>query len=781
MSKMNIEEILKERLCKEANGTSKRNIVFWYDTEKEFENEIANLAFEGTKIITLSTNNTFSVKYDIEVMDLDSNYLLYAPFEKPKDRENWLLDIQKYSEEFSTDRATYIMQRLGITDVALREVIERNIKFFENEKRFKKLEAFNLTRYDTRSLEIAIISALAKLKIADFDELIKVLLKEYLEGKDDLIKNIIKYSSVDSFYTHIKQRFGYKEEIFKIDEFATTLFYTAFSYKYEGKLPSKLDRFKSPRINEIVIFISEFLKDKNYKQVVEKYSRKFEKVLKIRAIIDEVSTDNFVKCETFKLIDEIIIERIIESVLGGNREFNARIRIAKARRTSLWINSFKNEYEAVINGLEFLRKLDYLSEALNAESLNDLYSMYTNEFIQLDYHYRKFYYYYDKVNNKDVLSKLKKILENKYVKDYLEPTSIQWSRLIENRGLSSLDCTLYKKQSDFYNHFVSDYVKKDERIFVIVSDIMNYEVASELRAELLKERRAEITLKAMQGIIPPHTKTGVAPLLADTVITYGKNEGNAIDSSSTKYRKKILLETNTKSLVISYDDIKNMKSSGYKAVFTGEKLIYIHHNASDKIVYAKSPFEGVEIAIREIKDIVRSLVNHISVAKIIITADPFGVVVPRAVTSYRDQDEKEDLMHGDASLQEMVIPVIEYFDKRSNSFKAKKVEVELTSITRKLTNKISSLEFFQTKSISVKILPLNLLMYFVDAEGKIVSNEVMIIIDNSSSIPKDRSFKKKFLLKDLRYKKEEIYYLVFEDEDRKINRIVKKIPFCIDL
>lgn len=779
---MNVEEMLKERLGKELDGIKKRTIVFWYDPEKEFEKEVDNFDFEGTKVLILSTNNIFSVKYNIEVIDLESNYLLYAPFAKPKDRENWLLDIQKYSEEFSTDRAVYVMQRLGITDLALREVINRNIKFFENEKRVKKLEAFNITSYDTRSLEIAIISVLAKLKAADFDELIKILLKEKLEGRENLIKNITKYSNVDSFYAHIKQRFGYKEKAFIIDDFATMLFYTAFSYEYEGKLPSKLHRFKLDKIIEVVIFISEFIKDKNYTQVVEKYSRKFEEVLKVRTILEEVSTDSFVKCETFKIIDEIIIERIIESVLDGNKEFDKHICNAKDRMTSAWRKSFKNEYMAFVNGIELLRKLDYSLEKFFVESLNDLYSMYINEFSQIDYHYRKFNYYYDKIKNKGALSKLKKMLEKKYAIDYLEPISMQWSKLIKNGGHSSLDSALYKKQSDFYNEFVSRYARKDERIFVIISDILSYEVASELTSELLKERRAEITLKATQGIIPAQTKSEIAALLSGSVMHCEENEGNKIDTPSNMNREKVFLEANTKTLTISYDDIKHMKSSGYKAVFAGKRLVYIYHNTIDKIGYKESQYESTEVAIKEIKDIVRSLVNHISAAKIIITAaNPLRAIVPKRIEHRWTQKNEGNLVCLDATLQEMIIPVIEYFDKRSNNFKAKKVEVELTSITRKLTNKISNLEFFQTKSISVKTLPLNLILYFVDAEGKIVSNEVMIIIDSSSSVPEDRSFTKKFLLKDFRYKKEEIYYLVFEDEEKNDNRIIKKISFCIDL
>ncbi|MGV8154530.1 MAG: hypothetical protein ACLKAO_09505, partial [Alkaliphilus sp.] len=63
---MNIKEILKEKLCKEPNSGNRRNIIFWYDSDKEFENEIEGLSFDNTKVVILSDNNAFALKLDIE-------------------------------------------------------------------------------------------------------------------------------------------------------------------------------------------------------------------------------------------------------------------------------------------------------------------------------------------------------------------------------------------------------------------------------------------------------------------------------------------------------------------------------------------------------------------------------------------------------------------------------------------------------------------------------------------------------------------------------------------
>ncbi|MCD4713408.1 MAG: BREX-1 system phosphatase PglZ type A [Clostridiales bacterium] len=837
---MNIKEILEEMLSRDPENGNVRNIIFWYDADQEFVNDIEGLTFENTKVVVLSNNNAFKVKYDVEVADLSSHFLIYAPFGKPLDRENWLLDIQKYSEEFSTDRSIYEMRRLGITDDTLRPLVKQSIKFFENEKRVNKLKSFGIEAYDQVTFEVAIVSALAKLKTADFDELVRLLITEHDSGDEKLIEDIQKYSNLEAFYELVIKRFGYNSEVMNMDEFIGMLFYTSFAYEFSGKLPKDLEKLKSSRVSEIVVFIDELLSLSPYQKEAQKLSEHLEEVLKIGELIKSVETDILVACDTFMIIDKVILSRLAVGASEGRKDYEKWIRYAKERRSKHWYYVFENEYRAIIHGLELLKHYDQVSNRLSVENLDDYFDMYVSEYHKLDFHYRKFYHYFDQIQDKDLFAGMSEYIENVYVSSFLDTLSTNWSGLIDRHNIIEISGLKYKKQWHFYKDFVSQYVKNDERIFVIISDAMRYEIASELVVELQKERRAEIQLKALQGVVPSYTKFGMATLLPRSEMAYDKDVGITIDGVSTagtKNREKILQAAHPDALAIRYDDVKHMKKSDYKDTLTGKKLVYIYHDTIDSYGHQGSPFDAAEMAIEELKDLLRALVNHVSATKVIITADhgfvyqrsklveydkitkvkndavvetdrryilsksdaedmnvlnlpfnpeintkePLKVIVPKGTIRFKTQGNDGNFVHGGAMLQEIVVPVIEYFDKRSDGFKAKKVEVQLTSITRKLTNRISYLEFFQTESVSVKNLPLNLKLYITDVDGNRVSNEVFIIADRDSSDPKDRSFKEKFVLKDLKYKKEDTYYLVLEDDEETINPILSKSAFTIDL
>ena len=837
---MNIKDILQEMLSQEPENGNKRNILFWYDADKEFENDIEDLEFDNTHVVVVNSKNAFKVKYDIEVKNKSSHYLIYAAFEKPVNRENWLLDIQKYSKEFTKDRSIYEMRRLGITDDTLRPVVKKNIKFFENEKRFSKLQSYGIYKYDSKNLEVGILSVIAKLKAPDFDELVRILLSEFINGQDKLVIEINKYGDLDSFYNLIMKRFGYSKDKFDVDEFSAMLFYTAFLYEYINKLPKELDELKSTRMSEVVVFLDEFMSLGNHHDAISKLSSKYEEILKVKTLLEPVETDKFLSCDTFKVIDIIIMDRLVKAIYEGNREYEIYIRQLKERRSKHWYSNYRNEYNALINGLELLKLYDSISDKMNLETIDEYFEKYISEYNRLDYYYRKFYYHYDQITNKELLSDFNQLIENTYVSGFLDNLSINWSKAVSREGFINIDVMKYKKQWDFYNDFVKKYVKSNERIFVIISDAMRYEIASELTTELLKERRAEIKLSAVQGTVPSYTKFGMATLLPYEEMSYDPESGIVIDginTSATKNREKILSLVSKDALAISYKNLEHMKGTDYKSTFVGKKLVYIYHDTIDSLGHSGSPFDAAEKAIDEIKDLIRSLVNHLGVTKIIITADhgfvyqrskleeydkitklkndsvvetdrryiiskdpsddmnlmnlpfneaiktpeEFKVIVAKGSIRFKTQGNDGNFVHGGATLQEMTLPVIEYFDKRSDDFKAKKVEVQLTSITRKLTNRISNLEFFQTESVSTKNLPVNLKIYFTDFDGKRVSNEVMIIADRNSETPIDRNFREKFVLKDLRYQKEETYYLVLEDDDEKINPIINKVVFYIDL
>ena len=121
-------------------------IVFWHDPEHEFIdfiNRLPFLTFDNTSVsvIRLDQVSTLAVKIRLAHADPDSLFLLYAPTEEPDYEDDWLLDIRLYSHSFRADRASIILNELGLEHHHLREHIAARRRFFDSRERLQKLQA----------------------------------------------------------------------------------------------------------------------------------------------------------------------------------------------------------------------------------------------------------------------------------------------------------------------------------------------------------------------------------------------------------------------------------------------------------------------------------------------------------------------------------------------------------------------------------------------------------------------------------------------------------------
>ena len=132
-----------------------------------------------------------------------------------------------------------------------------------------------------------------------------------------------------------------------------------------------------------------------------------------------------------------------------------------------------------------------------------------------------------------------------------------------------------------------------------------------------------------------------------------------------------------------------------------------------------------------------------------------------------------NFVHGGISLQEMVVPVIEYRFLRNSSkeyqenrkkYDTKPVPVNLLSSSRKISNMIFSLNFHQTEAVGYNREAATYQLYFTDSNGKQISDVQKIIADKTSDNGQDRVFRCSFNLKSLKYSNTENYYLVIADE-----------------
>jgi uncharacterized protein (TIGR02687 family) len=345
-------------------------------------------------------------------------------------------------------------------------------------------------------------------------------------------------------------------------------------------------------------------------------------------------------------------------------------------------------------------------------------------------------------------------------------------------------------------------------------------------------------------LLPSYTKLGMAVLLPYQNIEINSDYGILVDGISaegTDNRNIILNDHVNKSIALQYKDIVDLRKDDLRKLLSGRELVYIYHNSidarGDHYPTEREVFDAVAETFEQLKSLINNLVNHLSATYFYITSD-HGFIYKRGIVEKNEKtsmDKIEDAyenrrfiltdkalemegtltfdmryilgkdtqlkcitpkgtnrfeakgagvnyVHGGSSLQEIVIPVIYFKNERGKYAKdVQKVRVTLTSLTRKITNAITYLEFFQTEKIADKIVPCRLKVYLADEDGNRISNESIIIADIKSDDPAERKFKEKFVLKNIKYDKSKKYYLVLEDEEETVETICDRIPFTIDL
>ncbi|MFW6237699.1 MAG: BREX-1 system phosphatase PglZ type A, partial [Halanaerobiales bacterium] len=821
----------------------KRHIIFWYDPEAEFEDDIGDLKIDNAKIWRLNDNNNFKTKYHLEVEDTKSNYLIYCSNPKPPKRENWLLDTLKYSQEFTADKTTLIMRDFNVEEEHLRPAFNKYKKFFNNKKRYNRLKKYNIQEFDQIKLDKAIFSALCRLKTPDVENGVKKLLMTSLdENSNRYWEQIAKFGDPESVWNLIAQKYGYLHEEKTLKDLMLMLLITNLRHNLNRDLPDSWQNYVFNRETDCVVFINHWMNHAKDAKQYDKAANDLENEIKLTEYLVKWEIKDFIQCESFKIIDKIIINRIIESLLSDTEEFDWFKEVISIRKTKHWYKYFKEIYDAIYWAIELLQLTRKYDEVIKQESTYDFFNRYQEEYYLLDKAYRRLYTAYDQVENKSILTDLREKIENLYSNWYLQQLAVKFSNSIEDE--EGWDISGLQQQRDFFDNYIERYVKDEERVFVIISDGLRYEAAVELEERLKNEFKAATEITSMQGNLPSETGLGMASLLPNKELSITENQEIFVDGKKTKStddRREVLSSYVVDSVVLKANDVKQMTRDQMRDVIYGKNLIYIFHDridaTGDNHKTEDEVFQAVEKTFSEIEYMVKALVNNVSASTIFITSDhgfiyrrrkleasdktrkehsdnekeskryiitkspqdfeggiskdldyifadtDFKVVVPRGVNTFQTSGPGYNYVHGGASLQEIVIPVIRFKNDRSDSDKneIKKVDVKLTNISRKITNSIFTLEFFQTEKVAEKVVPRRLKIYFVDKEGNKITNENVVIADSSSEKPEDRTYKEKFTLKNQEYRRDENYYLIMEDEEESVEKEYEKTAFKISL
>ena len=144
MAELNLKQIT-DKLNNELKGEV-RKIVFWYDDNAEYIEDIDSLKLENAKILRLERDNQFYIKHYLECVDTKTHFLIYAPFPKPDIKDNHLEDINRYSRRFYTTRAAQIILDLGYDEKLKgnRQINHRIALHPENVRKYKQKRSVRL-------------------------------------------------------------------------------------------------------------------------------------------------------------------------------------------------------------------------------------------------------------------------------------------------------------------------------------------------------------------------------------------------------------------------------------------------------------------------------------------------------------------------------------------------------------------------------------------------------------------------------------------------------------
>lgn len=798
--------------------TDFRHIIFWYDPQKDFIDEIKNDSFENAKIV-MYNNNPFSLKVLLEIEDTTSNYLLYFSCEKPKDIDNWLLDILLYSEEYYADITALTMRKLGLETSNLRGVINEHLTFFDSKERINQLQKrINITDKTSQfDFEMAMMGVLTKAEYDKIDYIVKELIFEFENGKK--YKDLDKYNFKNTLWNLIGEHYYYSG-IEDIESLAKSLLVTAVDQ-------NKFLIFDSPQWKNMIIknsseaacyFVNEILKkDKRYAQLQESLAIS----LRISDLISSKGIDSLRESDEFKVFDSYIIKTISKALVNGSYDFDFYLKVINDfRLTTKWYEDFKNEYEFLKYSILLKKNANISIEPglLPQDYINE----YCENYYVVDNYYRHAINEYSKISEPyEYETLLVNDVDNTYENTFLSKLGGEYSRSLM-KIQPSYDFGSVELSKYFYKNKVNRPVKKQ---FVIISDALRYEVAVDLLRELNNEKsfKGGFKLEHQVTTLPSITSFGMASLLPNEKISYKDKQVYVDDmpTNTTEARNKVLKKYSNSYAAIQYENIMKMNVAELRAYMSDKSCLYIYHDTIDNAgEHDFDVFEACNKAVKEIFDCVKKIYNTLQTSFYTITSDhgfiyrnkkidesskyptlaPLGlddysqryaiisdntelndsngfdmnylndcnmkVYTPYSYDLYRKQGGGIQYIHGGASIQEMVTPIISSSGMFTiNALLSEPAKVRLKSTNRKIMNKSFSLQFEQCEKVEGKKREANLIVYFVDENNNIVSEEKVIIANKTTDNISERTIDVRFLLKNEEFSRNKRYFLVMKDAD----------------
>ena len=767
----------------------RHRIVLWYGND---DPEMAR-AFEAVDLGEVEKirvdRNVFATKVRVLCQEPKQRFLLFRPGPVPPPRENWLLDLQLAHPVFSTDEVAIYREELNI-DRTADEIIRTHQSFFGSRQRRDALIGYlpDDRRATGAELERGMVATLTRAESSQPTEIALALLAVTKANRAAIEAALGKHGLDNVLWALLHRHYDYRSEAPSIDDFTKALFATRLSQLIEG------EQARSNR--ESLLLLARWKDSNRYRDSFREVATELGSQWRVGERLTAAEAATLARADELQEIDHYLIGYLRDGFMKNTVPAATARKLIEARRQTFWYDDFADTYQALLQALDFRASQENLHLRSAAQ---DPIGAYAKEQYRTDLAYRRFHYHARRVQRHRLLEPVAEYMERYYVNTYLPQVHRSWQQLLDERGYLSASSD-YERQSDFWQKRVKEYPERGNRIFVIISDGLRYESGAELAKRLNATSRFEAIVSPLLAAAPTYTQLGMAALLPHRELELLADGTVAADGQSTQgtaNRDKILkAATGGRAVAIRAEDFRN-QYSGRDAGRNWVKqydVVYIYLNIIDKAGENEEDqlFARTEDSFAEVEELLR-IIARMNGNNVFITADhgylyqysevadsdfityevagemeknnrrfvlgqnlrapdaamhftarELGlngdreVVLPKSVKRFRQRGSGSRYVHGGLSLQEVVVPLIQFTKKRTASDDTRPVEVVLTSTSHQITNTLKTLSFYQQQAVGGKRVPRELQLVFQNAAGENVSDLHRIVFDSTEKEERQR-------------------------------------------
>ncbi len=780
-----------------GNLFDKQRIVFWYDTRREFRADFEALSLPGVEKIELA-NNEFGVKYRVLREQPEQKFLLFKDGPEPEYLANWLLDVQLASgSTFRTDQVALWLAELELGPDTY-PLLESHLAFFEAAKRREKLKALLEPSDSDSTLRKKMLAVCVGSDSPRTDAMLETLLAELASGADAKWKLVERSGLQSHFWEQMKRAYGYDSETPGLQDFVIELFKSCFL--------SEVDAGYKPRLtSDAKVFIQRWKDSRLNAQAFEMLSAQCADILQIEDKLQGLEYRALMSVDEFEAIDRKILSDLVREVTARTVSAQEVEQWVRQRRQGHWFDSFQHVYQAIEHAAHFMQALELTQ--LEMDSLADGVHKYTQSWFRLDQRYRKFIFHARESGQASLLQTLSQQVENLYTNNFLSHLNVRWQQFVDACQL--WEAAPVASQANFFERFVQPTLSRKGKVCVLISDAFRYEVGEELQSLIRREDRFDAELNPALSCLPSYTQLGMASLLphkTQQIVEDSSGEvvADGISATGTANRARILAQTVPASTAVLAKDVLAMGKEDSRALVRDHDVVYVYHNLIDKTGDTRDTEERVfgaaEETLEELLRVIKKLANA-NASNIVVTADhgfiyqhhplqdsdflsaePTGdeilytdrrfvlgrglrehssfktfqpqqlglagslqVQIPKSINRLRLKGSGSRFVHGGATLQEVVIPVISINKKRQSD--VGKVEVELIGGGGKtITTGQLAVVLYQTEPVTDKRQPRRLRVGLHALDGEPISDVQELSFDMASDNPREREVAVRFIL-----------------------------------